>query len=144
MNLVIYQHNHSKWLLTLTQSESFSRPDELLFGFLGIISFVLVQQATSNRNTDPFLIILDGTIKQSLLMKMYILQWRHNGRNDISNYQPHHCLLNHLFRCRSMKISKLCITGFWMGIHQWLVNSQHKWPVSRKMVPFDDIIIKWY
>ena len=32
-----------------------------------------------------------------------ILQWRHNGRDDVSNLQPHHCWLNRLFRCRSKK-----------------------------------------
>ena len=26
-------------------------------------------------------------------------------------------------------------------IYQWLVNSTRKWPVTRKMYPFDDIII---
>ena len=25
------------------------------------------------------------------------------------------------------------------GIHQWPVNSPHKWPVTRKMFPFDDV-----
>ena len=23
------------------------------------------------------------------------LQWRHNGRDGVSNHQPHHCLLNY-------------------------------------------------
>ena len=39
------------------------------------------------------------------------LQWRHNGRNGVSNHQPHDCLLNRLFRCRSMKTPKLRVTG---------------------------------
>ena len=39
------------------------------------------------------------------------LQWRHNGRDDISNHQPHHCFLSHLFRRRSKKTSKLHVTG---------------------------------
>ena len=30
---------------------------------------------------------------------------------------------------------------FVRGIHQWLVNSLHKRPVTRKMFPFDDIIM---
>ena len=38
------------------------------------------------------------------------LQWRHNGRDSISNYQPHDCLLNRLFRRRSKKTSKLRVT----------------------------------
>ena len=31
--------------------------------------------------------------------------------------------------------------AFVRGIHQWLVNSSHKWPVTRKMFPFDDVIM---
>ena len=27
------------------------------------------------------------------------------------------------------------------GIHRWPVNSPHKWPVTRKMFPFDDVIL---
>ena len=30
-----------------------------------------------------------------------LLQWRHNERDDVSNHQPHDCLLNCLFSCRS-------------------------------------------
>ena len=43
------------------------------------------------------------------------LQWRHNGRNVISNHQPHHCLLNRLFRRRSKETSKLHVTGLCAG-----------------------------
>ena len=38
------------------------------------------------------------------------LQWRHNGRDSVSNHQPHDCLLNRLFRRRSKKTSKLRVT----------------------------------
>ena len=37
----------------------------------------------------------------------FALLWCHNGCDGISNYQPHDCLLNHSFRCRSKKTSKL-------------------------------------
>ena len=43
------------------------------------------------------------------------LQWRHNGHSSVSNHQPHDCLLNRLFRCRSKKTSKLRVTGFCAG-----------------------------
>ena len=43
------------------------------------------------------------------------LQWRHNGRDGVSNHQPHDCLPNRLFRCRSKKISRLCVTGLYAG-----------------------------
>ena len=31
--------------------------------------------------------------------------------------------------------------AFVQGIHWWPVNFPHKWPVTRKMFPFDDVII---
>ena len=43
------------------------------------------------------------------------LRCRHNGRDIVSNNQPHHCLLNRLFRRRWKKTSKLRVTGLCMG-----------------------------
>ena len=43
------------------------------------------------------------------------LHWRHNGLDSVSDHQPHDYLLNRLFRCRSKKISKLCVTGLCAG-----------------------------
>ena len=31
--------------------------------------------------------------------------------------------------------------AFVLGIHRGLVNSPHKWPVTRNMFPFDDVIM---
>ena len=33
--------------------------------------------------------------------------------------------------------------AFVRWIHRWAVNSSHKWPVTRKMFPFDDVIM-WF
>ena len=33
--------------------------------------------------------------------------------------------------------------SFVRGIHRWPVNSPHKWPVTLKMFPFDDVIMNW-
>ena len=77
--------------------------------------------------------------------KISLKKWRHNGRNGVSNHQPHDCLLlNRLFRRRSKKTSKLRVTSLCAGINRWSVNSQHKWPVTRKMFPFVDVIMpRW-
>ena len=69
------------------------------------------------------------------------LRWRHNGRENVSNHQPHDCLLNRLFRRRSKKTSKLRVTGLCVGNSPGPVNSPHKGPVTRKMFPFDDVIM---
>ena len=34
--------------------------------------------------------------------------------------------------------------AFARGIHRWPVNSPHKWPVTRKMFPFDDVIMAFH
>ena len=61
------------------------------------------------------------------------LGWRHNGLDSVSNHQPQDCLLNRLFRRWSKKTSKLRVNS--------AVNSPRKWPVTRKMFPFDDVIM---
>ena len=43
------------------------------------------------------------------------LQWRHNGRDSVSNHQPHDYLINRLFRRRSKKTLKLRVTGLCVG-----------------------------
>ena len=70
------------------------------------------------------------------------LHWHHNERDGVSNYQPHDCLLNRLFRLRAKKTSKFRVTGLCVGNSPGPVNSPHKGPVTRKMFPFDDVIMK--
>ena len=72
------------------------------------------------------------------------LQWRHNDHDSASNHQPPGCLLNRLFRRRSKKTSKLRVTGLCVGNSPGPVNSPHKGPVTRKMFPFGDIIMRNY
>ena len=43
------------------------------------------------------------------------LLWRHNGRDSVSNHQPHDCLHNRLFRRRSKQTSKFRVTGLCAG-----------------------------
>ena len=42
---------------------------------------------------------------------------------------------------RSKKKLKLRVIGLCAEIQRWPVNSPHKWPVKRKMFPFDDVIM---
>ena len=75
---------------------------------------------------------------------VYIMLWplpRHYGRDGVSNHQPHHCLLNRLSSADQRKHQGSASLAFVRGIHRWPVNSPHKWPVTRKMLPFDDVIM---
>ena len=69
------------------------------------------------------------------------LRWRHNEHDCVSNHQRFDCLLNRLFMSRSKKTSKLRVTGLCVGNSPGPVNSPHKGPVTRKMFPFDDVIM---
>ena len=71
----------------------------------------------------------------------HALHWRHNDHDGISNHQTHGCLLNRSFGRRSKKTSKLRVTGLCAGNSPGHVNSPHKGPVTRKMFPFDDVIM---
>ena len=41
------------------------------------------------------------------------------------------------------KYQSTALLAFVWGIHRRPVNSPHKWPVTRKMFPFDDVIMHW-
>ena len=71
------------------------------------------------------------------------LQWRHNGRDSVSNHQPHDCLLSHLFRRRSKKTSKLRVTGLCAGNSPGTGEFPTQRPVTRQMLPFDDVIMRY-
>ena len=61
---------------------------------------------------------LSGAVNEDIHFVWLILwtvRWRHNGRDSVSNHQPHHCLLNRLLRRRSKKTSKLRVTGLCVG-----------------------------
>ena len=71
------------------------------------------------------------------------LHWCHNDHDGVSNHQPHGFLLNRLFRRRSKKKIKVRVTGLCVGNSPRPVKSPHKEPVTRKMFPFDDVIMWW-
>ena len=84
-----------------------------------------------------------------IMLRMYCciciewpLQWHHDDHDIVSNHQPHDCLLNRLFRRRSKKTAKLRVTGLCVGKSPGPVNSPHKGPVTRKMLPFDGVIMR--
>ena len=49
------------------------------------------------------------------LPQLSTLQWRHNERDGVSNHRRPDFLLDRLFRRRSRKIPKLCLTGLCEG-----------------------------
>ena len=69
------------------------------------------------------------------------VQWRQNGRNDVSNHRNLDCLLNLLFRRRSKKTSKLHVTGLCDGNSPVTGEVPAQRPITRKMFLLDDVIM---
>ena len=64
------------------------------------------------------------------------LQWRHHEHDSLSNHQPHDCS-----DADQRKHQSSASLAFVRGIHRSPVNSPHRWPVTRKMSSFDDVIV---
>ena len=78
--------------------------------YLRVNSFPLLPTCVSN---SPETINANNGI--TFMTQHMSLLWRHNECDDVSNNQPHDCLLNRSFRCRSKKTSKLRVTGLCAG-----------------------------
>ena len=79
-----------------------------------------------NHATDPV------PVKQS----RGTLQWRHNKRDGVSNHQLHDCLPAYSGADQRKHQSSASLAFVWSP-----VNSPYKWPVTRKVFPFDDVIV---
>ena len=73
---------------------------------------------------------------------VWTLRWRHNGHDSVSNHQSRDCFLSRYLDAGQRKQQSSVSLAFVRWIHRRPVNSPHKWPVTRKMFPFDDVIMK--
>ena len=75
---------------------------------------------------------------------VYNGKWRHNGRDGVSNHQPHDCLHNRLFRRRSKKTSKLRVIGLCVGNSPGPGEFPAQMTSNAETVSFDDVIMRWW
>ena len=90
-------------------------------------------------NTGSSTAIMIHSLPDQLLL--IVLQWRHNGPDSVSNHQPHDCLLNRLFRRRSKKTSKLCVTGLCAGNSPGTGEFPAQMASYAENISFDDVIM---
>ena len=74
-------------------------------------TYVYMRKRT--RSSSVYILVV-GT-QQRNVYSLIALEWRHNEHDGGWNHQPHDCLLNRLFRRKSKKTSKPCVTGFLWG-----------------------------
>ena len=99
---------------------------------------------TRDKDFCPIVMVLRKGIPLTLpyWLPLRTLQWHHAECDGDSNHRRLVCLLSRLFRCRSKKISKLCVTGLSGGNSPLTGEFPTQMPVTRKMFPFDDVIMK--
>ena len=68
-------------------------------------------------------------------------QWRYNQHDYVSIHRRLDFYSNLCSGADQRKHQSSASMAFVRGIHQWPVNSPHKGPVTRKMFPFDDVIM---
>ena len=86
--------------------------------------------------------IMQGVVRIRLVQcqeGIATLQWRHNGRDSVTGI---------MIVCSTVysdadqwKHQSSASLAFVRGIHWGPVISPHKWPVTRKMFPFDEVIM---
>ena len=77
----------------------------------------------------------------AMFRSLHSSQWCHNECDAFSNHRNHDCLLNHLFRTRSKKTSKLHVTGLCEGNSLMTSEFPAQMPVTRRVFPFEDVIM---
>ena len=108
------------------QVSKFLRLAVWFYGLLWNLTGVSAKMLSVNFQSDPSIINIKSSTRDAVLR--YILsntevaswiltslQWWHNERDGVSNHRRFDCLLNHLFRRRSKKTSKLRVTGLCEG-----------------------------
>ena len=74
--------------------------------------------------------------------KLTTLQRRQNEREGVSNRRRLVVISTVFSGADQIKHQSSASLAFCAGIHRWPVNSPHKRPIARKMLPFDDVIMR--
>ena len=78
----------------------------------------------------------------SLTWALIPLPWHHNGRDSVSKSPAPRLFTQPFIQAQIKETSKLHVTGLCVGNSPGPVNSPHKWPVTWKMFPFDDVVMQ--
>ena len=81
------------------------------------------------------------TLSCSTAIQEETLRWRHNEQDSVSNTSLTIVYSTIYSGADQSKHQSSASLAFVWGIHRGPVNSPHKWPVTRKMFPFDDVIM---
>ena len=66
-----------------------------------------------------------------------VIKWKH--WHDLRRHRAYYEQCHETFSC-AVRMNEIRNTR--RSIHRWTMDSLHKWPVTRKSFPFDDVIMK--
>ena len=101
----------------------------------------VIRRLGLNQPLNKFPMIWGARGDTVMVNRYFTLKWRHIERDSVSNHQLRESLLNGLSDADQRNHESLASLAFVRVIHRGPVNSPHKWPVTRKMFPFDDVIM---
>ena len=78
------------------------------------------------------------------LYDLIFIKMTSRERHVVWNHRSFECLFHNLWGPTSKKHQNPLYWSFVRGIHRWLGDSPHKGPVTRKKLPFDDVIMLLY
>ena len=84
---------------------------------------------------------LHGNGNPCVFYRYLALRWRQNERDVVSKHRRLDWLLNRLFRRRSKKTWKLCVSGLCMGNSSVTGEFPAQKACNAKKLPFDDVIL---
>ena len=82
----------------------------------------LSEQILTYHQRCPVAFTCAHAVLMNLICVRRTLQWRHNGRDGVSNHQPRDCLLSRFIRRTSKKTSRLRVTG--LCGHRWIPRTK--------------------
>ena len=129
----IYFHGMTSFIskLSCVNESTLVYPSSTLMWFSSTIMALRLHLAISTRSTAWF----------NVHRPPVSLQWRHNGAavSQITSFTIVYSIVySGADQRRHQSFASL---DFVLGIHWWPLNSPHKWPVTRKIFPFDDVIM---
>ena len=118
-----------------SSSEMFILANEIwnLTGFGGIFYIATLPAFVVSMRTRHFLV--------TLVRMEASLQWRNDERGGVSTHWRLDCYSIVYAGVNQRKHLSAASLAFVRGIHRWPVNSPHKGPVTRRMLPCDDVIM---
>ena len=120
-HVMLYRHSLDTFYLVYIHSVLNLAPSVIVLYAIPFILYHLIMEPGCMRNYHYSDVVM-GTMASQIISLTIVYSTNYSGADQ-------------------RKHQSSASLAFVWRIHQWPVNSQHKWPVMWKMFPFDDVIM---